>query len=597
MGDSLVSRACREIGIALTGLFCSAPSASGFVSFGHPEYLHTDFDDDPRIDADVYLETDKAGTWIAVTSAPYVSRSTDNGVTWSAPVLIPPGGGAPQIWASEPQVVYDGAGTWLLAWAADVDGFGPGDYEVYLSRSTDGGANWSPGVAFASNAATDGGAYDNRPRLATDGAGNWMAVWHTNILPSTDDDILFTTSTDDGMTWAPVAAIDPFAPIENQNDNWANVATDGAGNWLVVYSNNPSITTGKVRAFRSNDFGATWTGPTQLNTSLGLVKPEIASSGPGKFVTTYTNLNTFISRTVNAGQNWTHIPVSGDLSGAQYFSRLATDGQGGWVVAWITDDDPEGTAGTDGDVAMSRSADDGVSWTSPTYLNLDANTDGLYHYDNRVFLETDGAGMWIAAWDRDNTSDDSDIDVLLARSDPLCPLQRRNDCITPNEPGKGTLSLKNGVEDPKDAFTLKLGKLGDTQKSDFGNPFLGSEFAVCHWDAQGDVDRLITQVRMFGGGLCDGVPCWKESATGFGYKDALAENGAIAKGSFKSGTGGKASIKLQGKGVRVGVPVMPFDVDSSMALQVMSLDTNVCWGATFSDTAKNAYEGYKAKSD
>jgi hypothetical protein len=55
--------------------------------------------------------------------------------------------------------------------------------------------------------------------------------------------------------------------------------------------------------------------------------------------------------------------------------------------------------------------------------------------------------------------------------------------------------------------------------------------------------------------------------------------------------------QIQAKGLRLGTPVVPFHVDSSTAMQVISLETDACWGATFSDTWNNRFERYKAKSD
>ena len=295
--------------------------------------------------------------------------------------------------------------------------------------------------------------------------------------------------------------------------------------------------------------------------------------------------------------NWTSAPVSGSLLAAQHRARLATDGQGGWVTVWATNSDPDGTTGGDADIAVSRSADDGELWTSPAFLNLDASTDGEIQDDDWAAIATDGFGTWIAAWHRDNTSAGTDRDIVFARSEPLCPLQRRNDCLQPIETGKASLLVSNKLEDEKDSLKLGLGSLGDTDKADFGVPLAGGGFALCQWDATADVDRLVTQVHFRAGGVCDGKPCWKESATGFKYKDTLNDNGAVTKGLLKSGVGGKAKLKLQAKGLRLGTPVVPFHVDASTAMQVISLDTNVCWGATFSDTSNNRFDLYKAKSD
>ena len=268
------------IATAVVASLLSIGRAHAFVSFSDVGFLHPDANSDGREDTGVDLATDGAGNWVAATTGPYVSTSADNGVTWTAPALVLPGNAASGFWAYEPSLVTDGAGTWLLAWAEDPDGslFGV-DAEVYLSRSTDNGATWTTGVTFASNAGTDA-EYDNRPQLATDGAGNWMAVWHTSDPVNGDDDLLFTVSSDNGLTWSAVNWIDPLAPFDGQDDNWASVATDGAGNWVVVYNNNPGNTTGKLRVFRSTDFGATWIGPKQINTTS--VSRSLTSSLAGR---------------------------------------------------------------------------------------------------------------------------------------------------------------------------------------------------------------------------------------------------------------------------------------------------------------------------
>lgn len=585
------------IATAIVAIVLQAREVSAFVSFGDVAFLHPDANGDGRYDAAVDLATDGAGNWVAATTGPYVSTSSDNGVTWSTPVLVLPGNAAPGIWAYEPDVVTDGAGTWLLAWAEDPDGalFGV-DAEVYLSRSTDNGATWTTGVPFASNAGTDL-EYDNRPRLATDDAGKWMAVWHASDPVNDDDDLMFTTSSDNGLTWSAVDWIDPLAPFESQDDNWPTVATDATGNWVVAYNNNPSNTTGKLRVFRSTDFGTTWTGPKQINTTLGLTVADIESSGPGVFVVAHANLNANVSRSTDGGVNWTSAPVSGSLSAAQHRTRIATDRQGGWVIVWATNNDPDGKTGNDADVAVSRSADDGELWTSPAFLNLDASTDDEFEADDWPAIGTDGDGMWIAAWHREDTSSDNDQDIMIARSDPICPLQRRNDCVAPTVVGKGSLLVVNKIEDEKDAMKLKASNLGDTDKADFGTPLTTGSFALCQWDAEVDVDRLVTQVHLRSGGVCDGRPCWKESTTGYKYKDALNENGAVSKAQLKSGVGGNAKLSLQAKGIRLGTPVVPFNVDSSTAMQLISLETDTCWGATFSDTSNNRFDLYKAKSD
>ena len=69
-----------------------------------------------------------------------------------------------------------------------------------MSRSSDGGATWTPPGAFSADAATDS-ASDVWPQLATDGAGHWVAVWWS------DDSLGGSVGTDYGIhfstAWGP----------------------------------------------------------------------------------------------------------------------------------------------------------------------------------------------------------------------------------------------------------------------------------------------------------------------------------------------------------------------------------------------------------
>jgi hypothetical protein len=56
--------------------------------------------------------------------------------------------------------------------------YGQADADVVVTFSQDNGVNWSSPEPI--NAAADGDAVDDTlPQLATDGRGNWVAVWQT----------------------------------------------------------------------------------------------------------------------------------------------------------------------------------------------------------------------------------------------------------------------------------------------------------------------------------------------------------------------------------------------------------------------------------
>lgn len=119
-----------------------------------------------------------------------------------------------------------------------------GDLDVFSSSSADGGATWSPMTAVNSNEAGDLGD-DERVSLAYDG-DMLVAVWSSNDevgkTIKTDDDILVATSSDDGGSWSAVTHLASTAVKDKGGDENPDVATDGAGTWLVAYESKDSFT-------------------------------------------------------------------------------------------------------------------------------------------------------------------------------------------------------------------------------------------------------------------------------------------------------------------------------------------------------------------
>ena len=175
----------------------------------------TDQDDLSRDPEDRYpdIATDGQGVWVAVwrkdVDVPndriLVSRSIDNGATWSAVTPLPSTSVGPR-----PRVGTDGLGNWLIladlcldsadsgaTWTARAD---PSDcpadigeivakgdrwyvFGERLSRSSDGGATWSYGgvVGMTTDKDLDQQGF-NRAELqtASDSSGNWVGVWNSS---------------------------------------------------------------------------------------------------------------------------------------------------------------------------------------------------------------------------------------------------------------------------------------------------------------------------------------------------------------------------------------------------------------------------------
>jgi hypothetical protein len=214
-----------------------------------------DPDNDPRDDLDPQITSDAAGNWVAVWSSEkhliparlgtdweiLVARSTDDGASWTAPVQLNGSATSESGEDYRPQIATDGAGSWVAVWESEdaLGGAIGADVDILVARSADDGATWTVPAALNTNAANDSGD-DRNPQITSDAAGNWVAVWESEdplggaIGPDTD--ILVARSTDAGATWTAPAALNTNAAGDSSTDWDPQVATDGAGSWLAVWS-------------------------------------------------------------------------------------------------------------------------------------------------------------------------------------------------------------------------------------------------------------------------------------------------------------------------------------------------------------------------
>jgi len=360
-----------------------------------------------------------------------------------------------------------GNGVWIVVWRS----FGePGnplgeDTDLFFTRSTNGGAAWSPVMALNTTAgAEDLNVFDDEPDIATDGAGNWVAVWESNNdLGDTidgDRDILVALSDDDGETWSDPAALNTNADTDTpaQEGDWVpTVATDGGGTWIAAWETTDTQggTIGGDRDLlfaRSINNGATWSDPAVLNSTAAsdVDDPQnsnftldedvqIVSGGSDLWLAiwhstlsltkdTGTDADIFMAWSTNDGVSWsdpeplnTNAHTDGDAT--DWFARAATDGAGNWMAIWQSFGDLAGTIGTDSDILASRSIDNGMTWSPPAPVNEYASTDAIIEpiIDGDILpdIATDGLGNWVAIWQSTHAFGGrfgTDWDILAARS-------------------------------------------------------------------------------------------------------------------------------------------------------------------------------------
>jgi Neuraminidase (sialidase) len=135
----------------------------------------------------------------------YVSTSADGGATWNSTVLdvsaSPPDCSAFDCgWAflgAQATLTSDASGTLYALWNAGYTPAGP--ERIWFSRSTDGGATWSP-KADVSLAQT--GVEHSFPAITAGGAGDVRIAWMDSRASGGLWNVWYRSSTDGGATWS-----------------------------------------------------------------------------------------------------------------------------------------------------------------------------------------------------------------------------------------------------------------------------------------------------------------------------------------------------------------------------------------------------------
>jgi len=298
----------------------------------------------------------------------------------------------------EKSIATNGDGLWIAVWASDenLNGTAGTDFDIFFATSSDEGANWTNPQLLNSNGTSDTGD-DRLPIIIVDNmeaGAAWGVVWQSQEdldgTAGTDWDIFHCSSFTNGATWTDPALLNSFGTTEVAIDFGPTVASDGDGNWVCTWDSDHDLggtigTDADILYSRSSDAGETWSSAAPLNTN--------ADTDP-------------------AGDFDTHI---------------ATDGNDNWVTVWSSGFDFGGPAGGDADIVCSVSTDNGMSWSAPSLINTNANSDT--QHDNFPQIAYDSQGSWVVVWDSlediGGSGTDSDIfsslstDVGANWADPL----------------------------------------------------------------------------------------------------------------------------------------------------------------------------------
>jgi hypothetical protein len=270
----------------------------------------------------------------------FLKKSTDTGASWTTKRLTW------NIGTSQwPSAAVDGNDYIHLVWQ-DVT---PGNYEIYYRKSTDGGSSWSTKRLSTTP------DYSNGPAIAIDSNNRIHVVWYDHSPGN--NEIFYTMSTDTGATWTSKRltwnqgeSVTPAIAADSNDVVHLVWCDSSSGNPEIYYRN-------------STTSGATWSAPKRMTWSIGTSRfPKIVTDLSDNIHVVWDddavgNYEVFCKTSTDTGATWAKKRLTWN-PGLSRVPDITAGFKNIIHVVWCDD-----TPGND-EIYYKWSSDGGSTWTT-----------------------------------------------------------------------------------------------------------------------------------------------------------------------------------------------------------------------------------------
>ena len=314
-----------------------------------------------------------------INSGVYVS--TDGGLNWTGTETLP--GASTNDQRGDPGPTIDKNGVFLFTHLTSTTNFGfvTG---MGANRSTNNGATWSTTIQVASDGGADKNLAGTDDSPSSPYYGNSYFAWTSFSTSPANGRVSRTTNS--GLNWSTPLTINATPAGHNAQGHDVAVGPDGR-----VY--------------------VTWTaGVTSSPFTEDFVGLAVSTNGGTSYTATENIFDDNGSR--SSSFNGWGIRTNG-------FPRIAIDKSGGVRNGWIyivVSQLNLAPAGTDADVVIHRSTDNGVTWSAGIRVNQDALNNGKVQFFPAICVDSDG-GVNVVYYDNRNFASSGDsCSVYISRS-------------------------------------------------------------------------------------------------------------------------------------------------------------------------------------